>query len=95
MVLDSFLLVTGYMDLSGWHNYTCRLQLLDAFWNKFWTQSQVDVVRQQEVRAIAMQATKIGAVLHHAFKRNAGGSPSEELTTSEWAFKTVNSLFMD
>jgi hypothetical protein len=96
MELDSLLLATGYMDLSGWHNYTCRLQLLNAFWDEFWTQCRVyDDVRRQEVRTIAMQATKIGAVLHHAFQRNADGSPSEELTTSEWALKTMNSLLMD
>ncbi|WEW59712.1 hypothetical protein PRK78_005192 [Emydomyces testavorans] len=96
MELDSLPLTTGYMDLSGWHNYTCRLQMLNAFWDEFWIRCQIyDDIRQQEIRASAMQATKIGAVLHYAFQRNADGSPSEELTTSKWALKTLNALLMD
>ncbi|RHZ46582.1 phosphotransferase family protein, partial [Aspergillus thermomutatus] len=96
MELDTLLLATGYMDLSGWHNYTCRLQMLNAFWDEFWIQCQVyDDVHQREIRASAMQATKIGAVLHYAFQRNADGSPSEELTTSKWALKTLNALLLD
>ncbi|KAL3471869.1 hypothetical protein BJX99DRAFT_266381 [Aspergillus californicus] len=96
MELDSLLLATGYMDLSGWHNYTCRLQLLNAFWDEFWTQCRVyDDVYRQEVRTVAVQATNIGIVLHYAFQRNADGSPSEELTTSKWALETLNALLMD
>lgn len=96
MELDTLLLATGYMDLSGWHHYTCRLNLLDSFWDEFWAQCQIsDDVRQQEIRAAAIQATKIGAVLHHAFQRNCDGSPSEELTTSKWALKRVSALLLD
>jgi hypothetical protein len=75
MELDSLLLVTGYMDLNGWHNYTCRLQMLNAFWDEFWIRCQIhDDIRQREIRASAMQVAKIGAVLHYAFQRNANGS---------------------
>ncbi|KAL1849089.1 hypothetical protein Plec18167_006867 [Paecilomyces lecythidis] len=96
MELDSLLLATGYMDLNGWHNYTCRLQMLNAFWDEFWSRCQIyDDIRQREIRASAMQAARIGAVLHYAFQRNTNGSPSEELTTSKWAFKTLSALLMD
>lgn len=96
MELDTLLLATGYMDLSGWHYYTCRLKLLNSLWDEFWAQCQVyDDVRQQEIRTAATQATKIGAVLHHAFQRNHDGSPSEELTTSKWVLKTVIALLLD
>ncbi|BDD60814.1 hypothetical protein MAP00_005912 [Monascus purpureus] len=95
MELDSLLLATGYMDLNGWHNYTCRLQMLNAFWDEFWVRCQIHDDRcQREIRASAMQAAKIGAVLHYAFQRNANGSPSEELTTSKWALKTLSALLM-
>ncbi|OJI84704.1 hypothetical protein ASPTUDRAFT_40718 [Aspergillus tubingensis CBS 134.48] len=57
------------------------------------TDSRVfDDVRQHEIRTMAMQATKIGAVLRYAFQRNTDGSPSEELTTSNWALKTLKTL---
>ncbi|RDW90566.1 phosphotransferase family protein [Aspergillus mulundensis] len=93
MDLDSLLLATGYMDLNGWHNYPCRLQMLNAFWDEFWIHCQIhDDIRQREIRASAMQAAKVGAVLHYAFQRNANGSPSEELTTSKWALKTLNAM---
>ncbi|KNG91221.1 hypothetical protein ANOM_000396 [Aspergillus nomiae NRRL 13137] len=95
MELDSLLLATGYMDLNGWRNYTRRLQMLNAFWDEFWIRCQIhDDIRQREIRASAMQAAKIGAVLHYAFQRNANGSPSEELTTSKWALKTLSALLM-
>ncbi|RAK84866.1 hypothetical protein BO79DRAFT_231997 [Aspergillus costaricaensis CBS 115574] len=71
MELDTLLLFTGYMDLSGWHNYTCRERMISYFWDEFWAHSRVfDDVRQHEIRTMAMQATKIGAVLRYAFQRN-------------------------
>lgn len=95
MELDSLLLATGYIDLNGWHNYTCRLQMLNAFWDEFWIRCQLhDDIRQQEIRASAMQAAKIGAVLRYAFQRNADGSPSEELMTSKWTLETLSALLM-
>ncbi|UCK58782.1 hypothetical protein AFCA_001624 [Aspergillus flavus] len=32
--LDCLFLMTGCMTLSGWHYYTCRPQLLEAFWDR-------------------------------------------------------------
>ncbi|KAE8146851.1 hypothetical protein BDV25DRAFT_132590 [Aspergillus avenaceus] len=94
--LGSLLLATGYMDLNGWHNYTCRSQILNAFWDEFWIHCQIyDDIRRREIRASAMQAAKIGAVLRYAFRRNADGSPSEELENSKWALETLNALLMD
>ncbi|GLB11037.1 hypothetical protein AtubIFM57258_007452 [Aspergillus tubingensis] len=93
MELDTLLLSTGYMDLSGWHSYTCRDRMISYFWDEFWAHSRVfDDLRQHEIRTMAMQATRIGAVLRYAFQRNADGSPSEELTTSNWALKTLKYL---
>ncbi|GLA65750.1 hypothetical protein AtubIFM54640_007943 [Aspergillus tubingensis] len=93
MELDTLLLSTGYMDLSGWHSYTCRDRMIGYFWDEFWAHSRVfDDVRQHEIRTMAMQATKIGAVLRYAFQRNTDGSPSGELTTSNWALKTLKTL---
>ncbi|GKZ25759.1 hypothetical protein AbraIFM66951_002414 [Aspergillus brasiliensis] len=96
MELDTLLLATGYMDLSGWHSYTCRPQMISAFWDEFWAHCHVpNNVCQQEIRTLAMQATKIGAVLRYAFQRNADCSPSEELTTSKWALRTLDALVLD
>ncbi|KAJ5939208.1 hypothetical protein N7466_002342 [Penicillium verhagenii] len=96
MELESLVSTTGCMTLNGWQSYTCRQQLLDAFWEEFWIQCRInDNLRQQEIRDMAMQAAKIGAVLHHAFERNEDGSPSERLTTSEWALKILQVACMD
>ncbi|KAK1143154.1 hypothetical protein N8T08_007040 [Aspergillus melleus] len=84
MELDSLLLATGYMDLSGWHDYTCRLRLLDA----------CGMSSGLAAGFMILYAAKIGAVLRHAFQRNADGSPSEELTTSKWALKTLDALLL-
>ncbi|PLB55749.1 hypothetical protein P170DRAFT_453026 [Aspergillus steynii IBT 23096] len=68
----------------------------DAFWDEFWARCRIyDDVRQQEFCANAMQASKIGAVLHYAFQRNADGSPFETIATSKWALKTVEDLLLD
>ncbi|KAH8692293.1 hypothetical protein BGW36DRAFT_400336 [Talaromyces proteolyticus] len=70
--LDSLLLTIGCMELSGWHNYTCCMLLLDAFGDEFWTQPQ-------EVRIAAMPACSATP----CFPTHAGGSPSEDLVTPE------------
>lgn len=96
MELESLLLATGYMDLSGWHDYTCRQRLLDDFWNEFWHQCRVDEgSNQQEIRDAAMRASKLGAVLHYAFQRNDDGSPSAELATSECSIKTLHAVLQN
>ncbi|KAJ5945854.1 hypothetical protein N7454_002693 [Penicillium verhagenii] len=96
MELESFVSATGCMTLNGWQSYTCRQQLLDAFWEEFWNQCRIsDISRRQEIRDMAMQAAKIGGLLHHAFERNEDGSPSERPTTSKWALKILEVVCMD
>jgi hypothetical protein len=85
MELDCLYLMTGYMDLNGWHDYACRPRLLEAFWAEFWASAGIrdeGGSTRQRVRAIAEAAAKIGAVLRYAFDRNDDGSPSEVLSTS-------------
>ena len=61
MELDTLLLSTGYMDLSGWHSYTCHEHMISSFWNEFWAHCRVfDEKHQHEIRTLAMQATKVG-----------------------------------
>ncbi|PYH69426.1 uncharacterized protein BO88DRAFT_461740 [Aspergillus vadensis CBS 113365] len=80
-------------DLSGWHSYTCRERMISSFWDEFWAHCRAfDETRQHEIRTMSMQATKIGAVMRYAGMRSADGSPSEELTTSNWALKTLKTL---
>lgn len=79
--LDCLFLMTGCMDLSGWHDYACRPRLLEAFWAEFWTVSGIE--RPEDVRATAEGAAKIGAILRYAFDRNSDGCPSEVLSTSD------------
>ncbi|KAJ5711283.1 hypothetical protein N7488_005439 [Penicillium malachiteum] len=88
MELETLILATGYMGTKEWNTYKCRQRLIDAFWTEFWAQCQiVDPIRQQEVRSMAMQSAKIASILHFAFKRNADGTPSEDLDTSDWALR--------
>ncbi|PYI05145.1 hypothetical protein BO78DRAFT_448090 [Aspergillus sclerotiicarbonarius CBS 121057] len=82
--LDCLFLVTGCMDLRGWHNYTCRPRLLEAFWVEFWTVSGIeDGVEREKVRCMAEAARMIGAILRYSFERNPDGGPSEVLSKSE------------
>jgi hypothetical protein len=82
MELDSLFLTTGYMNRGGWHDYACRSLLHEAFWDEFWSASEVrDNVRRDQVRDMAEQAAMIGAILRYAFQRNADGSPSEALVS--------------
>lgn len=79
-------MMTGYMALDGWHDYTCRDKLHHAFWEEFssaCTGPGNSSIRLKEAREVAQPAAKLGAVLHYAFQRSAGGSPSEEIATSE------------
>jgi len=79
MELDSLLLFTGCMSLSGWHDYACQEQLRTDFWEEFWITSGIeDNSRYREkIRTMAELAAKIGAILGYAFQRNANGSSSE------------------
>ncbi|KAJ5459437.1 hypothetical protein N7530_011381 [Penicillium desertorum] len=78
--LDCLFLMTGYMGLSGWHDYTCRPRLWEAFWTEFWAVSGIEDdggLRRENVRSTAEKAAKIGAILRYAFDRKADGGPSE------------------
>lgn len=96
--LDCLYLMTGCMDLSGWHDFSCRPRLWEAFWAEFWTASGIDGddgVRRKNIRATAEAAAKIGAVLRYAFDRNADGSPSEILSTSDHMSKMLKAWVGD
>ncbi|KAJ6144930.1 hypothetical protein N7470_008825 [Penicillium chermesinum] len=84
--LDCLFLMTGFMDLSGWHDYTCRPRLWEMFWTEFWAVSGIEddgSLRRENIRSMAEKAAKIGAILRYAFSRNADGGPSEMLSTSD------------
>ncbi|KAI3390254.1 hypothetical protein diail_10855 [Diaporthe ilicicola] len=87
--LDCLFLTTGYMDRGGWHDYACCPQLREAFWSEFWSASGIGDSMRRNVRNIAEQAARIGAILRYAFRRNANGSPSEALVSEEasaWSY---------
>lgn len=84
--LDSLFLMTGYLGLNGWQDYTCRPRLWEAFWTEFWVVSGIEDdggLRRENVRSMAEKAAKIGAILRYAFNRKADGGPSEVLSTSD------------
>ncbi|KAJ2896327.1 uncharacterized protein MKZ38_005626 [Zalerion maritima] len=82
MELDCLFLTTGYMNRDGWHDYACRSRLHEAFWDEFWSASEVrNNVQREKIRDMAKQAAMIGAILRYAFQRNADGSPSEALVS--------------
>lgn len=89
MDLDILFLATGFMTLEGWSDYACKTRLLDTFWEEFWTACGIQEGdgRRGSIRTAAEAAGKIGAVLRLAFRRNADGSPSEEVLVSEVAMK--------
>lgn len=90
MDLDILFLTTGFMTLDGWNNYACKLRLLDIFWEEFWAASGIEGAdRRETLRASAEAAGKIGAVLRMAFRRNADGSPSEDVFMSESRMKQL------
>lgn len=63
MELDYLFFMTGCVDLSGWHDYTCRPRLRAAFWAAFCTASGIedDASRQENIRTTAEAAAKIGS----------------------------------
>ena len=95
--LDCLVLMVGFMDLKGWHDYNCRPQLLDAFWTEFWTFSEIgnDSSQPKAIRATAEAAAKIGAILRYAFDRNSEGRSSETLTTSDNMVKLLKACFSE
>jgi len=90
--LDCLYLMTGCMDLSGWHDYTCQPRLLEAFWTEFWIVSGIedDGGLRENVRSMAEAAARISAILRYAFDRKADGGPSEVLSTSDTMLGMLN-----
>jgi aminoglycoside phosphotransferase len=82
MDLDILYMTTGFMTRDhGWHDYTCKEKLLDAFWEEFWSASGIEGKdRRARVKDLAEAAGQIGAILRQAFRRNKDGSLSEEVS---------------
>ncbi|KAJ4323826.1 hypothetical protein N0V84_004172 [Fusarium piperis] len=94
MDLDILFLTTGFMTKDGWHDYACKLLLQDTFWEEFWAVSGIEGAEQQSrTRDLAEAAGQIGAILRLAFRRNADGSPSEEVLMSESRMKQLRAWF--
>lgn len=84
MDLDMLCLTIGFMTLDGWHGYACEQLLRDTFREEFWAVSGVEgEERRGRTQGQAEAAGRIGAILRLAFRRNADGSPSEEVLASE------------
>lgn len=82
--LDILFHTTGFMTLDGWNDYTCKSQLIDAFWCEFWHVTGIEGEDAgRRIRTSAEVAAKIWAVLRMAFHRNADGSPSDEVLVIE------------
>lgn len=77
--LDVLLLLTGFRDREGWHDYSCKSKLVLEFWETFWTSTKVADAEQARLLEIFTAAAKIGAILQFAFVRNENGSPSMDL----------------
>ncbi|KAJ0163689.1 hypothetical protein CTA2_2578 [Colletotrichum tanaceti] len=94
MDLDILFLTTGFMTLDGWRDYACKLLLRDTFWKEFWVASGIEgEERRGRIQGLAEAAGQIGAVLRLAFRRNADGSPSEEVLVSESRMKQPRAWF--
>ncbi|KAH7175791.1 hypothetical protein EDB81DRAFT_23763 [Dactylonectria macrodidyma] len=90
MDLDILFLTTGFMTCDGWHDYACKLPLQAAFWEEFWTVSGIRAEENRSrTRGLAEAACKIRAILRLAFRRNADGSPSNEVFVPESSAKQL------
>ncbi|KAF5230436.1 hypothetical protein FAUST_9803 [Fusarium austroamericanum] len=82
--LDILFLATGFMTIDGWHDYGCKPQLQDVFWDEFWFSSEIEGEDlRRKTQNLAEVAGQIGAILRLAFRRNDDGSPSEEVLVSQ------------
>ena len=81
--LDALLLLSGYRDMAGWHDYTCRQKLLSTFWDIFW--NLTGILNDQRVTLLKTfnAAARIGALLRYAFRRTQNGSPTMELLPTD------------
>ncbi|WXC61528.1 hypothetical protein SNK03_007403 [Fusarium graminearum] len=82
--LDILFLATGFKALDGWHDYGCKPQLQEVFWDEFWFSSGIEGEDlRRKTQNLAEVAGQIGAILRLAFRRNDDGSPSEEVLVSQ------------
>lgn len=83
MELDMLFLATGFMTRDGWRDYACKPRLQQTFWEEFWAVSGIEGDGHRgRVQVSAEAAGQIVAILRLSFRRNADGSPSEELLVS-------------
>ncbi|KAG8410760.1 hypothetical protein J3458_016857 [Metarhizium acridum] len=95
MDLDVLLLTTGFLTTDGWHDYACKSMLQDTFWEEFWTVSGIEEEGRGRTRVLAETACTIGALLRLAFRRNADGSPSEQVLISESNMRRLKAWFSE
>ncbi|KAH6957950.1 hypothetical protein BKA56DRAFT_601658 [Ilyonectria sp. MPI-CAGE-AT-0026] len=96
MDLDILFLTTGFMTRDDWHDYACKLLLQDTFWEEFWAVSGIKgEEHRSRMQGLAEAACKIGAILRIAFRRNADGSPSNEVLVSESSAKQLRAWFSE
>ncbi|EFY91195.1 hypothetical protein MAC_02866 [Metarhizium acridum CQMa 102] len=95
MDLDVLLLTTGFMTTDGWHDYACKSMLQHTFWEEFWTVSGIEEEGRGRTRVLAETACTIGALLRLAFRRNADGSPSEQVLISESNMRRLKAWFSE
>lgn len=94
MDLDILFLTTGFMTKDGWHDYACKLLLRETFWEEFWAVSGIEGEEHRgRTRVLTEAAGQIGAILRLAFRRNANGSPSDEVLVSESRMKQLRAWF--
>ncbi|KAI0202828.1 hypothetical protein F4808DRAFT_60045 [Astrocystis sublimbata] len=94
MDLDILFLTTGFMTRDGWHDYACKLLLQENFWDEFWVVSGIEGEDNRgRTQSLAEAACKISAILRLAFRRNADGSPSEEVLVSESSINQLRAWF--
>ena len=92
--MDTLFLTMGFMTLDGWHDYTCKPILHKTFWEEFWAVSGIEgEERRGKVQALAEAAGQIGAILRLPFRRNADGSPSEQILVSESRMNQLKAWF--
>ncbi|KAG5747770.1 hypothetical protein H9Q70_009555 [Fusarium xylarioides] len=86
--------ITGLVLDRHPHDYACKLLLQDTFWKEFWAASGIEGEEHRgRIQGLAEAAGQIGAILRLAFRRNADGSPSEEVLVSESRMKQLRAWF--
>ncbi|KAM4067016.1 hypothetical protein HRG_001026 [Hirsutella rhossiliensis] len=94
MELDILFLITGFMTKDGWYDYRCTQLLQETFWEEFWVVTGTEGgERRGRIRRLAEAAAQIGAILRLAFRRNADGSPSEDVLALESRMEQLRTWF--